>query len=486
MQRLNVLLITLDQFRGDCLSCAGHPVVRTPGLDELAAGGLRLARHYAQAAPCAPGRAALYTGTYQMNNRVVANGTPLDDRFDNLARAARRAGYTPVLFGYTDQGIDPRLVTDPRDPRLSTYEGILPGFDVGLDLAEDCAAWLAWLDTCGHRFGKAEEALAREHERSEELSVSTYLTTQLLDWLDRQGEPWFAHASYFRPHPPYSAAGRFGSMYDPEAVPDAMPVPTENRHPLYAALLDHEVTRAPREPRRLRHLRAQYYGMISEVDAQLQRVWDWLRRRQAWERTVVVVTSDHGEQLGDQGLIQKAGFFEASYHVLGIIRDPRSPGRHGTVVNRFTENVDLFPTLCTLMGLQVPAQCDGFPLTPFLEGTEPSVWRDAAHYEFDWRDAFLPHWLDDWPWHRRLEQQHLAVRRSRDRAYVHFGDGSWRCFDLAADPTWRTEITDPALVLTEAQAMLDWRARHTDRTMTGMLLRDGGIGRFPPSAAWRP
>ncbi|MSY18826.1 MAG: sulfatase-like hydrolase/transferase, partial [Actinobacteria bacterium] len=96
---MNVLLITLDQFRGDCLSAAGHPLVRTPHLDELARNGVRLNRHYSQAAPCGPGRASLYTGMYQMNNRVVANGTPLDARFDNVARAARRHGYEPALFG---------------------------------------------------------------------------------------------------------------------------------------------------------------------------------------------------------------------------------------------------------------------------------------------------------------------------------------------------------------------------------------------------
>src|SRR5215210_8093263 len=138
MRRLrNVLLVTLDQFRGDCLSCAGHPVVRTPNLDALAAAGTRLARHYSQAAPCAPGRAALYTGMYQMNNRVVANGSPLDARFDNVALAARRAGYAPALFGYTDQAVDPREVTDEDDPRLQSYEGVLPGFDAVLDLSAD-------------------------------------------------------------------------------------------------------------------------------------------------------------------------------------------------------------------------------------------------------------------------------------------------------------------------------------------------------------
>ena len=144
---MNVLFITLDQFRGDCLSSAGHPMVRTPNLDELAAHGVRLARHYSQAAPCSPGRACLYTGTYQMNNRVVANGTPLDERFDNIAHAARRAGFTPTLFGYTDQGVDPRVVSDPDDPRLSTYEGVLPGFDVGLEFrrgtSRGCRGWRA-------------------------------------------------------------------------------------------------------------------------------------------------------------------------------------------------------------------------------------------------------------------------------------------------------------------------------------------------------
>ena len=124
---MNVLLVTLDQFRGDCLSAAGHPVVRTPNLDRLAAEGVRLARHYSQAAPCGPGRACLYTGTYQLNNRVVGNGTPLDFRFDNVARAARRAGYAPTVFGYADQGIDPRTATGPDDPRLSTYQGFPPG-----------------------------------------------------------------------------------------------------------------------------------------------------------------------------------------------------------------------------------------------------------------------------------------------------------------------------------------------------------------------
>jgi hypothetical protein len=77
------------------------------------------------------------------------------------------------------------------------------------------------------------------------------------------------------------------------------------------------------------------------------------------------------------------------------------------------------------------------------------------------------------------------VRRNRDCAYVQFGDGSWLAFDLASDPTWRTTFDDPQRVLPLAQEMLLWRSHHTERTLTGMLLENGGIGRWPEGVAWR-
>ncbi|NBS36513.1 MAG: phosphonate monoester hydrolase, partial [Actinobacteria bacterium] len=174
--RPNVLLVTLDQFRGDCLSSLGHSVVRTPHLDALARESVTFARHYSQAAPCSPGRASLYTGTYQMNHRVCFNGSPLDDRLDNVARFARRVGYSPTLFGYTDQGIDPRVTTDANDPRLSTYQGVLPGFDWVLDLSEPYVPWLAHLRNNGHDITDHVAALISEPERDESLSITAFLT----------------------------------------------------------------------------------------------------------------------------------------------------------------------------------------------------------------------------------------------------------------------------------------------------------------------
>ena len=477
---MNILLITLDQFRGDCLSCAGHPVVRTPNLDRLAADGVRLSRHYSQAAPCSPGRASLYTGLYQMNHRVVANGTPLDDRFDNIARAARRAGYDPTLFGYTDQSIDPRMTAGPEDPRLLTYEEILPGFTVGLRLAAgDPSEWITWLRDLGHDVPDDPHAvLEGEPGRPAEHSMSAFLTDGFLAWLDRQDGPWFAHLSQFRPHPPYAAAGHFSTLYDPAAMPAPI-APAAERHRLLDGLMRHPQMRVPEDPADMARIRAQYYGMVSEADDQLGRVWAALDAREAWDDTFILVTADHGEQLGDHGLLQKAGFLEQSFHILGLARDPRPGGARGAVVEAFTENVDVFPTLCEAMALPVPAQCDGAPLTPFLRGESPPWWRDAAHWEYDWRFGLIADGPSPWPWDRRLERQNLAVRRDQTGAYVHFGDGSWLSFDLAADPTWRMPQADPVVVLAQAQAMLTWRARHADRTLTGMLVEGGGVGRWP-------
>ncbi|MBA3287026.1 MAG: sulfatase-like hydrolase/transferase [Acidimicrobiia bacterium] len=482
----NVLFVTLDQFRGECLSAAGHPLVRTPTLDGLATEGVRFARHYSQAAPCAPGRASLYTGMYQMNHRVVANGSPLDRRFDNVALAARRAGYRPALFGYTDQAIDPREARGPRDPLLFTWEGVLPGFDVVVKLADDEVPWVEWLGRLGHDTSSgAHGLLATEHERPAEHSVSAFLTDHAVDWLRRQDEPWFAHLSYLRPHPPYSAAGHWGSRYDPADVELPIPAPADlDRY--HEAVLGVKEAAAPADQGGVRRLRAQYYGMISEVDDQFGRVLGELRALGMWEDTLVVVTADHGEMLGDHGLKEKLGYWEQSYHVLGIVRDPTRPAAHGTVVDAFTENVDVMPTICDTLGLPVPAQCDGLPLTPFLDGAVPERWRTAAHWEYDWRGELIGRVGHDWPWDRTLERQHLAVLRAEHAAYVQFGNGSWRCFDLAGDPTWRTVIDDPAVVLPLAQEMLTWRSRHTDRTLADMLVHDGGIGRWPSlPAGWR-
>ena len=476
---MNVLFVTLDQFRGDSYGAAGHHLVRTPNLDRIAGEGVRLSRHYSQAAPCAPGRAALYTGTYQMTNRVVANGTPLMSGMENIATVARTAGFDPTLFGYTDQGFDPRMSDGLDDPRLDNYDGVLPGFSVGLYLPESQAGWIQHLRAKGYEVESGwASALRGEPDRPVDDSLSGFLVTRFVEWLATQDAGWFAHLSFLRPHPPYAAAGEFAHLYDPADVElPIQPVASEFRHPLHEMALSISASAAPTEPDEIRRLRAQYYGMISEVDYQLGRVVQSIVDRGEWGETLVVVTSDHGEQLGDHGLLEKLGFFPQSYHIVGIWRDPRS-AHAGLTVDHFTENVDLLPTLCDALGVEQPVQCDGRSLLTLLDEGERG-WRTSAHYEWDYRSFLIGGRDRRWPTSRTLSKQNIAVAVSDDISYVQFGDGSFRCFDLALDPSWRTECTDSARVLAAAQEQLTWRQEHLARDMTDMLLGPERRGRWP-------
>ncbi|MCL4745670.1 MAG: alkaline phosphatase family protein [Burkholderiaceae bacterium] len=498
---LNVLLITADQWRADCLSAVGHPLVKTPGADALAAEGILFERHYCQSAPCAPARASLLTGLYQMNHRVVRNGTPLDARHDNLALAMRRLGYEPVLFGYTDSAADPRECA-PADPRLATYEGILPGFNQRLPMDSTAQPWLAWLRRRGApvpepgldiylpRHAAADPPSGAPSRYRAEDSEAAYLVEGLLDYIDERGSsPWFAHLSLIRPHPPWIAPEPYNAMYDPGAVAPFVRAASRqlegDSHPYLAYALSaqrksdfvHGAKGAVGEwnDADLRRLRATYYGLVSEVDAQIARVIGHLRRDGQYERTLIALTTDHGEQGGDHHLLGKLGYFEQSYHVPLILRVPGAAG-NGRRVGAFTEAIDLMPTILDLLGAPVPRALDGVSLRPFVEGGVPRSWRDAAHWEFEFREvcgASAQTSLGI-----SADECSLAVHRGARYKYVHFAALPPLLFDLERDPGELHDLSDdPAhatVRLQCAERLLAWRARHLDRTLTGIELTPRG------------
>jgi arylsulfatase A-like enzyme len=477
---MNVLFITADQWRGDCLGAAGHTVVRTPNLDRLAADGVRFTRHFAQAAPCGPSRASLYTGMYLMNHRSVLNGTPLDARHDNVALLARRLGYTPALFGYTDASVDPRTVA-PDDRRLHHYEGVLPGFEPVCHLPEgDPVLWIEWMREQGVDVPNewrtfvdrpAADTSARTQYDAKH-SQTTFLTDRFLDWADAQTEPWFAHISYLRPHPPFLAPAPYDTMFSPDDVP--APVRAESRaaegaqHVLLGVMIDHPFLKSSDDDEEQRRVQATYYGMLAEVDDHVGRILDWVD-----EDTIIIFTSDHGENLGDHYMLHKLGWFDASYHVPMLVRGPDVVG--GAVVDAFTEHVDVLPTISELLDAPVPLQCDGRALTPWLRGSPPDDWRSETHFEFDFRDPDSP--LIEELFGLTLEECALAVLRDDHGKYVQFSGHRALppiFFDLDTDRAQIHNVAaDPAYapkVLDYAQRMLAWRMQHAERTLTGMKL----------------
>lgn len=507
----NVLYITVDQWRGDCLSAAGHPLVETPTLDALAARGVRFANHWANVAPCGPSRATLHTGMYAQNHRSILNGTPLDARFTNVALEARRAGYRPTLFGYTDTTPDPRgLAAD--DPRLFTYEGVLPGFEVALSDPYETAGpleWIRWLAGRGldvpsdpwdlyrpdRSYPGAEdhsEWWAPAHFGPDDTETA-FMVDRLIEWFDRDpDEPWFVHASFIRPHPPYRNPVGYHDRYSADDVPDfrghVRREDEQASHPLAAAVTEVPGVGAPADERDRRQIRATYYGMMAEVDDQLARLLGWLSDHRLTDDTLILVTSDHGEQAGDHWLMEKLGWWDESYHVPLIVCDPRAEAdaSRGSVVSAPTEHVDVLPTLCTWMGLEPPLQCDGSSLEPFLvDGSDlalgPSGWRGAVHWEWDFRNPAQG--VAEAAFGIPMEQCCLNVVRGERWKYVHFAaDPSVLpplLFDLHADPDQVHDLAcDPGHSSVSAELtgdLLRWRMRHDERILTGHLVTPEGV-----------
>ena len=499
----NVLLITCDQWRGDSLSVVGHPVVRTPNADALAAEGVLFRRHYGGAAPCSPARACLYTGLYQMNNRVCRNGSPLDARHGNIALAARALGYNPTLFGYTDVAPDPRHLP-PKDPLLKSYEGVLPGFTVRQALPEHQKQWLSWLAARGvdspagfpdiHRpaQGVGKTVTNAPPVYSADQSPSAFLAGEFIRWLGEQDASWFAHLSFLSPHPPFIVPEPYNTLYDPADGPSFARRNGWREETAAHPYLDYAIRKQKKsdflpgmkgkmrdfDEGEFRAVRALYWGMISEMDAQLGRIWDAVKAKGAWNDTIVILTSDHAEMMGDHFMLGKGGFFDQSYHIPLIVRDPGRRKAVGRQIDRFTEAVDIMPTLLELLGATPPAHLDGRSLASFLDGKSPVAWRDAAHWEFDFRS--IENGAAEKHFGLRPQQCNLAVFRMERFKYVHFGGAlPPLLYDLDADPGELDNLADdPAFLpvrLELAERLLAWRAEHLDQSLALSALTESGV-----------
>ena len=496
-----VLIFAGDQWRGECLSAAGHPLVKTPNLDALAAEGTLFRNHYTQCSPCGPSRSSLLTGLYLMTHRAGRNGTPLDDRFTNMAREARKAGLRPWLFGYTDTSPDPRLRA-PGDPALLTYEGVLPGMDIGTNLPEDMRAWRADLRAKGYPshddvwdyFEPADGRIQGPAFYRAEDSPTAFLADQVIRHIgERADEPWLTYVSFLAPHPPIRAAAPWHERYSPAEV--ALPARCAARedeaalHPFHA--LRTEAMKLNRywlgkqgvgrrlDDETMRIIRAVYYGLISETDHHIGRVLQALKDSGQWEDTLVISTTDHAEMLGDRWLVGKETVFDKAFHIPCIVRDPRvaaDDGR-GRQVTQFSEAVDLLPTVLEWLGRPLPPELDGLSLLPWLEGETPARWRSAAHFEYDFRDL-----VHQWPEQSlgiSSDECYAAILRGERWKYVHFAGLEPLLFDMAQDPgESRNLAKDPAhqaTLLACAQELLSFRMVHADRTLAGKFLTAKGI-----------
>jgi arylsulfatase A-like enzyme len=504
----NFLFIMCDQLRADYVSCNGHPTLHTPHIDALASRGVNFTRTYCQSPVCGPSRMSFYTGRYMFSHGATWNNVPLSVAEWTMGDYLRPLGLRTVLVGKTHMRADDdgmaRLQIDPVSPLgvLVSQGGFEPyERDDGLHPAQTADPNLAynrylrsrgyisdnpWNDFANAVEGPNGEVLSGWYMRNAHLparvaeadSETAYMTNRAMDCIRESGaQPWCLHLSYIKPHWPYIAPSPYRDMYGAQHVVPARRHADERQqpHPVVAAFMQHEESQSFQHEAVRQHVIPAYMALVKQIDDHLGRLWQFLEAEGRLADTMIVLTSDHGDYLGDHWLGEKELFHEASARVPLIVYDPdpAAESTRGTTEARLVEAIDLLPTFLDTLGANLhPHRLEGRSLLPLLRpsGGGPVTWREAAFSELDYafRQARLdlglaPH-----------EARAFMVRTERWK-YIYYEHFRPQLFDLQADPDECHDLGDsPAYTTVRTdlpERLFTWlRSRRTRTTIADAAL----------------
>jgi iduronate 2-sulfatase len=422
--KLNVLFIAVDDMNND-LGCYGHPQVKSPALDRLAAQGVTFARAYCQFPLCSPSRSSVMTGlrpdTIRVFDLAYHFRTEKPDVV-TLSQSFRRQGYYAARVGkiyhYGNPG---QIGTSGLDDEASWQEVFNPA---GIDKTKLEPQLTNYTPARGP--GSSLSILADKTGRDEE-HTDGMVASQAIALLEKhRAEPFFLAIGFYKPHCPFIAPAKYFEPYPLEhmKLPDVAP-----------GFRDTAVSPALSSTApwpwfgctelQARESKRAYYATISFVDAQIGRVLDALDRLDLRKNTVVVFWSDHGYHLGEHGLWMKQSCYEESARVPLIISAPGlAAGKH---CPRTVELLDLYPTLTSLAGITAPANLQGTSLRPLLEN--PAAPWDRPAFTQVQRGGFPGHSVRTERW--RYTQWDRGAKGAE--LYDHTTDPR-ELKNLAADP----------------------------------------------------
>ena len=362
----NVLFIIADDLNTS-IGCYGHPLVKTPNIDKLAARGVRFDRAYCQFPLCGPSRNSFLTGLYPNSTGILANAQIFRQTIPSavsLPQAFRLAGYLAVRIGKLYHYNVPNSIgtNGHDDPGSWEMEMNPAGCDRMMEEPDifsltpgQFGGTLSWL---------ASKNPDAKHTDGMEAADAEWVLERCAKEKDR---PFFLAVGFFRPHTPYVSPEAYFQKY-PEAQMPVVPGTVQDQKGVPAAALMSYKKEQDKMTDDLRRQTVQaYFAAISFMDAQAGKVLDALDRLGLTDNTIVVFTSDHGYHLGEHGLWQKQSLFEESTRVPLIIAGPgvAKPGVAVTPV----QMLDLYPTLADICGVKAPANLQGQSLTPILKDT---------------------------------------------------------------------------------------------------------------------
>ena len=449
-KRPNILWICTDQQRYDTIAALGNPYVSTPHLDQLLRQGVAFERAYCQSPICTPSRASFLTGMYPSSLRVNRNGNPAFPDFPPLiTKTLADNGYVCGLIGKLHLTSAYGRIEERAEDGYSYWQyshAPRDDWDSGHDYAD-------WLKSKGADLG---ELIKDAAGIPAEWHQTTWCAEKTIEFIrQNRSNPWLASVNIYDPHPPFNPPRAYRELFDPNDVkpplfrdsdlaqqaklagiafqsearrPDSLDI----KSPILPQSAQSGLAEAETAGKRdARSLTAAYYAMIKLIDDQLARIIEALEATGQREDTVIVFTSDHGEALGDHGLIQKGcRFYE------GLVRVPLIwswPGHFVADVrsNALVELSDIIPTLLELAGLPLPDYMTGQSLLPILTG-ERSADAHRDYVRCEYMDAL------DLP-------DYSAATMYYDGRYkivVYHSHDLGELYDLAADPDEFDDLWD--------------------------------------------
>lgn len=480
--RPNILWICTDQQRFDTIGALGNTHVSTPNIDRLVNEGVAFTHAYCQSPICTPSRASFLTGMYASAVHINGNGNShFPDHPPLVTKLLADAGYDCGLigklhlssaFGRIEKRVDDgyrywQYSHAPRDD-----------WETGHDYAD-------WVREQGEILGELTKSVDGVPEAFHQ---TTWCAEKTIEFIkeERTG-PWLASVNIYDPHPPFNPPKTYRDQFDPADMPEpwfresdleqqeklaGLDFQSKAKHPdeldIKSPIIPWAQTRGLKEPesagkRDAKTLIAAYYAMIKLVDDQVGRMLQALDDTGQRDNTLIIFMSDHGETLGDHGLIQKGcRFYEGLVRVPLIVSWPGQI-KSGVVQSGLVELRDIAPLLLELGGVDVPEWVDAPSLLPLLVGSQaPEEHRDFVRCEYynalDMKDDTFA----------------TMYRDARYKLVVYHGHGLGELYDLQEDPQEFENLWDD---VAHAQIKMDLMQRSFDASILAM---DKGPPRIGP------
>ena len=431
----NIVLMMVDQMRGDCLGVNGNEFIETPNLDMMATEGYNFENAYTAVPSCIASRAAILTGMSQKSHGRVGYEDGVSWNYENtIASEFSKAGYHTQCIGkmhvYPERnlcGFHNIMLHDGYLHFARNKEG------KASTQIEQCDDYLKWFrEKKGHNVDLIDIGLdcnswvSRPWGYEENLHPTNWVVNESIDFLRRRDTsmPFFLKMSFVRPHSPLDPPKFYFDMYNDEDLPAPLMGDWANKEDEENRGKDINCIKGIINKTALKRAKAAYYGLITHIDHQIGRFLIALSEYGELNNTIFLFVSDHGDMMGDHNWFRKGIPYEGSARVPFFIYDPGNllKGKKGKVFDEVLELRDIMPTLLDFAHISIPNSVEGLSLKDLIEERD-STWREYIHGEHSFGD----------------DSNHYIVTK-RDKFLWFSQRGEEQYFDLEKDPKELTNL----------------------------------------------